>query len=139
MRSFERWTILGCSTLLMLGSGAAPAWAGSRCVWANPDAPGGPHDSAEKHKATPSAVNVVVWLSPVKVGAVMPAMPARQPVYRLVQKDKMFTPHLLVVPTGSQVEFPNKDPLLSQRVLALQWQTFRPRAVRIWYQSVGAV
>jgi len=36
--------------------------------------------------------------------------PVRQATYRLVQKDKMFTPHLLVVPTGSQVEFPNQDP-----------------------------
>ena len=40
----------------------------------------------------------------------MPMVQARQPLYRLVQKDKMFTPHLLVVPTGSQVEFPNQDP-----------------------------
>ena len=37
-------------------------------------------------------------------------MPVRQTTYRLVQKDKMFMPHLLVVPTGSSVEFPNKDP-----------------------------
>jgi hypothetical protein len=27
-----------------------------------------------------------------------------------VQKDKMFQPHLLVVPTGSLVGFPNRDP-----------------------------
>ena len=30
--------------------------------------------------------------------------------YRLIQRDKQFTPHLLVVPTGSSVEFPNLDP-----------------------------
>ncbi len=57
-----------------------------------------------------SAANVVVWLSPLRPGAAPSAMPVRQGVYRLVQKDKMFTPHLLVVPTGSQVEFPNLDP-----------------------------
>jgi plastocyanin len=57
-----------------------------------------------------SAANVVVWLSPLKPGAVASTMPVRQTSYRLVQKDKMFTPHLLVVPTGSQVEFPNLDP-----------------------------
>jgi hypothetical protein len=28
----------------------------------------------------------------------------------LVQKDKKFNPHILVVPTGSSVEFPNLDP-----------------------------
>jgi hypothetical protein len=27
-----------------------------------------------------------------------------------VQKDKQFTPHLLVIPTGSTVDFPNLDP-----------------------------
>jgi plastocyanin len=68
------------------------------------------HDAGQKHKVAASAANVVVWLTPVKTGVLPGVMPARQTVYRLVQKDKMFTPHLLVVPTGSQVEFPNKDP-----------------------------
>jgi hypothetical protein len=66
--------------------------------------------AGKKHKDAPSAANVVVWLSPLRPGGVEPVAPARQPLYRLVQKDKMFTPHLLVVPTGSQVEFPNQDP-----------------------------
>src|SRR5260370_22950418 len=69
-----------------------------------------PQPAGKKHKDAPGVANVVVWLSPLKPGGVAPVMPARQPVYRLVQKDKMFTPHLLVVPTGSQVEFPNQDP-----------------------------
>lgn len=30
--------------------------------------------------------------------------------YRLVQKNKRFTPHILVVPVGAMVEFPNYDP-----------------------------
>jgi plastocyanin len=64
----------------------------------------------KKIKDPPSAGNVVVWLEPLKAGTVAPAMPAHRTSYRLVQKDKMFTPHLLVVPTGSQVEFPNQDP-----------------------------
>jgi plastocyanin len=69
------------------------------------------HESGDKHKNSSNAANVVVWLSPIRTGGTTPpGMPARQSVYRLVQKDKMFTPHLLVVPTGSQVEFPNKDP-----------------------------
>jgi len=66
--------------------------------------------AGKKHKDATSAENVVVWLSPLRPGGVVPAAPARQPLYRLVQKDKMFTPHLLVVPTGSHVEFPNQDP-----------------------------
>jgi plastocyanin len=66
--------------------------------------------AGKKHKDVSSAANVVVWLSPLRSGVVAPVASARQPIYRLVQKDKMFTPHLLVVPTGSQVEFPNQDP-----------------------------
>jgi plastocyanin len=66
--------------------------------------------AGKKHKDAPSTANVVVWLSPLRPVSVAPAAPVRQPLYRLVQKDKMFTPHLLVVPTGSQVEFPNQDP-----------------------------
>jgi plastocyanin len=57
-----------------------------------------------------TAANVVVWLTPLRTGTGASALPVRQSTYRLIQKDKMFTPHLLVVPTGSQVEFPNLDP-----------------------------
>ncbi len=55
--------------------------------------------------------NVVVWLNPLDdhaLRAVSDAVPA-QPT-RLVQKDKKFIPHLLVVPAGTAVEFPNHDP-----------------------------
>jgi plastocyanin len=68
----------------------------------------------KKHKETQDlrdAADIVVWLSPLKPGvAASFAPPARQTPYRLVQKNKMFSPHLLVVPAGSQVEFPNEDP-----------------------------
>jgi plastocyanin len=64
----------------------------------------------KKHKDPPSASNTVVWLSPLKPGPVAPLSSERQTSYRLVQKNKMFTPHLLVVPTGSSVQFPNEDP-----------------------------
>ena len=50
--------------------------------------------------------NVAVWLTPVESGAVIaPARPAQ-----LIQKNKSFEPHSLVVQVGSKVEFPNKDP-----------------------------
>lgn len=55
--------------------------------------------------------NVVVWLTPLDdraLRAVAEATPAAPP--RLVQKDKKFVPHLLVVPAGTAVEFPNHDP-----------------------------
>jgi plastocyanin len=52
--------------------------------------------------------NVVVWLTPLEPHAAMRAFPSGQP--RLTQHHKRFDPHLLVVPVGSMVEFPNRDP-----------------------------
>jgi plastocyanin len=56
------------------------------------------------------SANVVLWLTPVD-SAVFPSFPttSRTPL-RLVQKNKSFEPHVLVVPVGSVVEFPNHDP-----------------------------
>ena len=53
--------------------------------------------------------HVVVWLT-AEAGAISPAAfhPAQSP--RLVQKNKSFEPHVLVVPVGSVVAFPNRDP-----------------------------
>jgi plastocyanin len=51
----------------------------------------------------------VVWLNPLAdtKDKVPPADPERQ---QLVQHHKAFSPHLLVIQAGSQVEFPNHDP-----------------------------
>jgi plastocyanin len=58
----------------------------------------------------------VVWLTPIAgagADAVLAtpadaATPVANP--RLVQKNKSFDPHILVVPAGAMVEFPNRDP-----------------------------
>jgi plastocyanin len=55
------------------------------------------------------ANNVVVWLTPADPIAKPAAFRSTQPP-RLVQKNKSFDPHLLVVPVGSVVAFPNHDP-----------------------------
>jgi len=65
--------------------------------------------AAAKHKGGPSSANVVVWLTPLQPDT-RPATAGHPGPFRLVQKDKMFMPHLLVVPTGSSVDFPNLDP-----------------------------
>jgi plastocyanin len=55
----------------------------------------------------------VVWLTPIASGTdPLAAMPSSPPTgdLRLVQKNKSFMPHILVVPAGSSVEFPNRDP-----------------------------
>lgn len=52
--------------------------------------------------------SIVVWLTPVgNLPAVQPATPGH---FKLIQKDRTFIPHLLVVPVGSMVSFPNEDP-----------------------------
>ncbi len=71
-----------------------------------------------RHGATPETV---VWLTPMAgatttaaAGEVTtaPPSPAAGPAanLRLVQKNKSFQPHILVVQAGSMVEFPNRDP-----------------------------
>jgi plastocyanin len=67
---------------------------------------GRPAGEAKRHADAP---DVVVWLSPLQPLSSRPS-PASHPPYRLVQRNKEFEPHLLVVPTGSSVEFPNTDP-----------------------------
>src|SRR5882724_3794721 len=56
--------------------------------------------------------NTVVWLTPTQGTALVPAPAAADALAtpRLTQKNKSFEPHVLVVPAGSAVEFPNRDP-----------------------------
>jgi plastocyanin len=54
---------------------------------------------------TPPAV---MWLKPLSSAPVWP--PPGTGRYTLMQKNRMFLPHLLVVPVGSTVYFPNADP-----------------------------
>ncbi|HEY8670403.1 MAG TPA: hypothetical protein VIL63_06170 [Terriglobales bacterium] len=54
------------------------------------------------------AENVVVWLTPVANSA--PTLPASKQPLRLTQHNKSFEPHVLIVPVGSVVQFPNRDP-----------------------------
>jgi plastocyanin len=49
---------------------------------------------------------VVVWLTPAQPGATTPAAP----VSRLIQRDKRFSPHVVAIRVGSEIEFPNQDP-----------------------------
>jgi plastocyanin len=49
-----------------------------------------------------------LWLTPVHATASTSFLPARP--YTLLQKNKQFSPHLLIVPVGGVVHFPNADP-----------------------------
>ncbi len=65
--------------------------------------------NSDKATKAHEAGNVVVWLVPA-AGAVKPAAFHQTQAPRLVQHNKSFEPHLLVVPVGSVVAFPNRDP-----------------------------
>lgn len=61
-----------------------------------------------KHPAAPAdAGDVVVWLAPLDEPP--PHVPLRQ-APQIIQHNKAFEPHLLVVPVGTVVQFPNEDP-----------------------------
>src|SRR2546422_6003368 len=62
-------------------------------------------DSGPSHEAG----NVVLWLTPAAETADSPAAEAMQRA-RLAQHNKNFEPHVVVVPVGSVVAFPNHDP-----------------------------
>jgi plastocyanin len=66
--------------------------------------------SAASKGRIPAAQPVVVaWLTPLGGDATPTPAPEKR-TYRMVQKNKQFDPHLLVVPVGSLVQFPNHDP-----------------------------
>jgi plastocyanin len=60
--------------------------------------------SSERHHA-PAAV---LWLKPIQETPAAPFVSSQ--IYTLLQKDRTFKPHLLVVPVGGVVQFPNADP-----------------------------
>jgi plastocyanin len=63
-----------------------------------------------KSNYTPKAGNVILWLTPLDSSDPTQAPSSDSSRPRLTQKNKSFTPHVLVVPVGSDVEFPNRDP-----------------------------
>ncbi len=62
----------------------------------------------EKAATRTQPPDVVLWLEPLAPPASLrPPAPGR---FRMTQKNKSFQPHLLVIPLGSTVVFPNLDP-----------------------------
>jgi plastocyanin len=62
-------------------------------------------------KGTSDASDVVVWLKPLdQPGNASANDASTHKRWQLVQHNKSFQPHILVVPVGSVVDFPNRDP-----------------------------
>ncbi len=63
---------------------------------------------------------VVVSLRPVSA----PAAPMGAKHATMLQKNKTFTPHVLAIPTGSMVDFPNSDPIFHNAFSSYSGQIF---------------
>lgn len=101
------------SALWMLPAGAASVSGTIRLV--NSLAP-----SVHKQK---DYAGVVAWLDPIgdrpAAASVKPPQPAR-----MIQKSKQFVPHVLAIPVGAAVEFPNYDPIFHNAFSTFSGQVF---------------
>jgi hypothetical protein len=86
---------------------------------------------------------IVVWLQPLNS-----SLPGPQPGRaQLLQKDKMFHPHLLAVRTGTIIDFPNADPIFHNAFSNYDGQLFdvglyppgSSRAIRFHHPGVVRV
>jgi hypothetical protein len=64
--------------------------------------------AVQKSSARRTAPPSVLWLIPLQETPPAPFLPEQ--TYTLMQKNRTFKPHLLVIPVGSVVQFPNADP-----------------------------
>jgi plastocyanin len=98
--------------MVLLCAGAAPAFSQQAPVTADV----GVVKLHGKNQHTPSrtitdASNVAVWLIPIdNASNVSAARTSAKPIPQLVQRNKTFEPHVLVVQVGTLVQFPNRDP-----------------------------
>jgi|SRR5579862_2125631 len=88
---------------------------------------------------------VVVWLESVSPAASRTPASGAPPVFEMKQKDKMFVPHVLAIPVGAAVAFPNLDPIFHNAFSNFNGQLFdvglyRPGTSRtVRFQREGVV
>lgn len=76
---------------------------------------------AQRAKSHESLTDIIVWLKPVKPDTDPVVVPEH---VTLLQKDKMFHPHVLPVTLGSVVDFPNADPIFHNAFSSFDGQIF---------------
>jgi len=89
----------------------------------------------------------VLWLKPLSPEIVLPPETPPHGGYILLQKNKMFSPHLLIVPTGSVVLFPNADPFFHNVFSLFDGRRFdlglyeagKTKAVSFWRDGVSYI
>ena len=85
--------------------------------------------------------NVVVWLAPEQASKVN----LNESLFTMTQKNRQFTPHILVVEKNSQVEFPNADSIMHHVYSFSKSKTFELKLYReqpqnpITFEQTGVV
>jgi len=105
------WLWRTCSSILTLAPAIAATVTGTVELVDSRDA------GVRKRKDFAGAV---VWLEPV-TGVVPPPAPR---TVQMLQKGKKFNPHVLAVPIGTTVEFPNLDPIFHNAFSNFSGQPF---------------
>jgi plastocyanin len=66
---------------------------------------------SDQPRNTDDRSDVVIWLTPLdRAAAALVSSSDSKSLPKIVQRNKMFDPHLLVIQAGTPVQFPNQDP-----------------------------
>jgi plastocyanin len=103
---------LGIAAVLVLACGGIPACGQTNEVTMRVAVKRQDQSKLEKSpKPRVDASDIVVWLKPLDTATQSePIAASEQKKFQLVQHNKTFLPHVLVVPVGTVVDFPNRDP-----------------------------
>lgn len=107
--------LLICSSLLAAGAAALGS------VGVHAATVSGAIEINQRAQAHETLSDIVVWLRPLTASTVEQIQPAR---VRLLQKNKMFHPHVLAVSVGTVVDFPNADPIYHNAFSSFEGQIF---------------
>jgi plastocyanin len=107
---------LTCFSLLLVAAAAALTGADTGRA-----AISGIVEITQRARAHEPLSDIVVWLQPTAAGSADSIQPGHA---QLLQKDKMFQPHVLVVTVGTVVDFPNADPIFHNAFSSFEGQIF---------------
>lgn len=99
-RSISRWAWLFGLLISNVPAHAQEVDVTANVAWVNTGRSEGRQTSSE----------VVMWLTPIAGLSTTAMASPRSGAPQLIQRNKSFEPHLMVVPVGSVVQFPNRDP-----------------------------
>jgi len=110
-----------CFNVLLITAGLFPALPGAAAATVSGRIE--LSDSRDPGVRKKNFSGVVIWLEPL--GTSQPPSLAEAPQRaRVIQKDKQFTPHVVAIPRGGSVDFPNLDPIYHNAFSTFAGQPF---------------